>query len=68
MTFKYWFLNYSDYSKYGQLAVSVEDDKAFPNTDSNLEMMVYLIENNAGEMTTQLFQQAFNEYKQEVTK
>lgn len=66
MTFKNWLLNCSDYSEYGWLAVDVENDKTFPNTDSNLEIMVYLIGNNAGEMTKRLFQQAFNEYKQEV--
>lgn len=66
MTFKDWILNHSDYSKYGSLAVDIESDKAFPNTDSYLEMIVYLIENNVGDMSTQLFKEAYEEYKQEV--
>lgn len=64
MTFKNWLLNCSDYSKYGLLAVDVENDKAFPDTDSYIGTLGYLIENNAGEMTKQLFQDAWNEYNQ----
>lgn len=68
MTFKNWLINCSDYSKYGWLAVDVENDSTFPSTDSYLEMMVYLIENNAGEMSTRLFKEAWEEYAMECDK
>ncbi|MFJ7952198.1 YozE family protein [Lysinibacillus sp. NPDC096418] len=64
MTFKNWLINCSDYSKYGWLTADVENDKTFPNTDSYLEMMIYLMENNAGEMSTRLFKEAYEEYKE----
>lgn len=68
MTFKNWLLNCSDYSKYGWLATDIEGDKTFPNTKSYLEMMVYLIESNAGEMSTRLFKEAWEEYLTECNK
>lgn len=61
MTFKNWLLNCSDYSRYGWLAVDVENDKTFPDTNDYLEMSNYL-EKNAGEMSKQMFKDAWEEY------
>ena len=61
-TFKNWLLNFSDYSKYGYLAVDIENDKTFPNTNNYLEMFNYLVENNAGEISKQMFKEAWEEY------
>ncbi|WP_313469487.1 YozE family protein [Lysinibacillus sp.] len=68
MTFKNWLLNHSDYSKYGQLAVDIEGDKTFPNTESRLEIMVYLIGSNAGESAFRMFSEAWEEYVTECNK
>lgn len=62
MTFKNWLLNCSNYSKYGWLAVDVENDKTFPDTNDYLEMSNYLVEKNAGEMSKQMFKDAWEEY------
>ena len=62
MTFKNWLLNSSDYSKYGYLAVDIENDKTFPNTNNYFEMFSYLVENNAGEVSKGLFKEAWEEY------
>lgn len=62
MTFKNWLLNCSDYGKYGWLTVEIENDKSFPDTNDYLEMSNYLVEKNAGEMSKNLFNQAYEEY------
>lgn len=68
MTFKNWLLNCSDYSRYGCLAVDVENDKTFPNTNSYIEMFNYLVENSAGEMSKQMFKDAWEEYGKQNQK
>ncbi|MEK4629980.1 YozE family protein [Solibacillus sp. FSL R7-0682] len=62
MTFKYWLLNCSDWAEYGFLSTDVAEDETFPDSDNYFEIMLYLINQNAGEWSKQMFNDAWNEY------
>lgn len=68
MTFKNWLLNCSDQSEYGLFVVDIENDNTFPDSDNYLEMFNYLIGQNAGGISKQLFNKAWEDYLTECNQ
>lgn len=69
MTFKSWILQFiNEDSPRGDLAIDVRDDAPFPNSKTYKKNCDYLNYAGASRLCMESFENAFNQYKQEMSK